>query len=510
MKTPMSSDTKLTKDEECKSVDSTKYRGMIGSLLYLTASRPDIMFSVCLCARFQEAPKTSYLEAVKRIFQYIKGTTHLGLWYPKGTDIETVVYADSDHAGDYVDRNSTSGICTFVGCCLTSWFSEKQAALAISTTEAEYGSNWSVVDYKGADMWGSMWKRVDGMGAKFESWGGWGRWGGGGEGLRGGGVAVRDGNCDNGEGGGGLSRSLGNIVLISFIILSDLDDEVTTFPVRPAPPSPDYVLTLLDYSLDSDLDSDPLEDDSPGEDLTETVESLHTHTTLTSVVYPLPSLLPSSSLLPPSLLPSLSHKRPRSPSPSPPSVPSLPSVLPPPPERIELVGDDVQTLCASLASAKQETVTLCARVRGLELRDFRVTDRLEILELRSRSEYAETRLERSYDRPTGDGVCTQRVVMIEQEPNKLLAEIKKIIAQRVASTIETIAIYETKTRMALDSRNQVKRQEDKVTENASNKRKWEGNHGRSSSQQRNKGHEVIGAHDVGPSNKKFYVGKLPQ
>ncbi|GJW90819.1 retrovirus-related pol polyprotein from transposon TNT 1-94 [Tanacetum coccineum] len=68
MKTPMSSNTKLTKDEECESVDSTKYRGMIGSLLYLTASRPDIMFSVCLCARFQEAPKTSHLEAVKRIF----------------------------------------------------------------------------------------------------------------------------------------------------------------------------------------------------------------------------------------------------------------------------------------------------------------------------------------------------------------------------------------------------------------------------------------------------------
>ncbi|GJX06288.1 hypothetical protein Tco_0194220 [Tanacetum coccineum] len=136
----MSSDTKLTKDEECESVDSTKYRGMIGSLLYLTASRPDIMFSVCLCARFQEAPKTSHLEAVKRIFRYIKGTMHLGLWYPKGTDIETVVYVDFDHAGDYVDRKSTSGICMFVGCCLTSWFSKKQTALAISTTEAEYVS----------------------------------------------------------------------------------------------------------------------------------------------------------------------------------------------------------------------------------------------------------------------------------------------------------------------------------------------------------------------------------
>ncbi|GJS45168.1 retrovirus-related pol polyprotein from transposon TNT 1-94 [Tanacetum coccineum] len=106
MKIPMSSDTKLIKDKECESVDSTKYLGMIGSLLYLTASRPDIMFSVCLCARFQEAPKTSHIEAVKRIFRYIKGTTHLGLWYPKGTGIETV----------------------------------KQTALAISTTEAEYVS----------------------------------------------------------------------------------------------------------------------------------------------------------------------------------------------------------------------------------------------------------------------------------------------------------------------------------------------------------------------------------
>ncbi|GJW18070.1 retrovirus-related pol polyprotein from transposon TNT 1-94 [Tanacetum coccineum] len=110
IKTPMSSDTKLTKDEECKSVDSTKYRGLIGSLLYITTSRPDIMFNVFLCARFQEAPKTSHLKAVKRIFRYIKGTTHLGLWYPKGTSIKTV-------------------------------FSKKQTALAISTTKAEYVSS---------------------------------------------------------------------------------------------------------------------------------------------------------------------------------------------------------------------------------------------------------------------------------------------------------------------------------------------------------------------------------
>ncbi|GJU25848.1 retrovirus-related pol polyprotein from transposon TNT 1-94 [Tanacetum coccineum] len=140
IKTPMSSETKLTRDKDGESVDDTKYYGMIGSLLYLTASRPDIMFNVCLCPRFQEAPKTSHLEAVKRIFRYIKGTTHLGLWYPKGTGIETIVYANFDHAGDYVDRKSTSGVCTFMGCCLTLWFSKKQTALAISTTEAEYVS----------------------------------------------------------------------------------------------------------------------------------------------------------------------------------------------------------------------------------------------------------------------------------------------------------------------------------------------------------------------------------
>nr|GEX23441.1 hypothetical protein [Tanacetum cinerariifolium] len=138
IKTPMASKTKLTRDKNGKPIDDTKYRGMIGNLLYLMASRPDIMFSVCLCARFQEAPKTSHLEAVKS--RYIKGTSHLGLWYPKGTGVATIVYSDSNYVGDYIDRKSTSGVCTFMGCCLTSWFSKKQTALAISTTEAAYVS----------------------------------------------------------------------------------------------------------------------------------------------------------------------------------------------------------------------------------------------------------------------------------------------------------------------------------------------------------------------------------
>ncbi|GJW73094.1 hypothetical protein Tco_0132464 [Tanacetum coccineum] len=136
----MSSETQLTWDKDGESVEDTKYHGMIGSLLYLTASRPDLMFSICLCAHFQEDPKSSNLKAVKRVFRYIKGTTHSGLWYPKGIRVETIVYADSDHTRDYVDRKSTSGVCTFMGCCLTSWFSKKQTALAISNTKAEYVS----------------------------------------------------------------------------------------------------------------------------------------------------------------------------------------------------------------------------------------------------------------------------------------------------------------------------------------------------------------------------------
>ncbi|GJW38821.1 hypothetical protein Tco_0064666 [Tanacetum coccineum] len=90
-----------------------------------------------------------------------------------------------------------------------------------------------------------------------------------------------------------------------------------------------------------------------------------------------------------------------------------------------------------------------------------------------------------------------------------IAKIEQIIAQRVASAIETIDIYEIKTRVTRDLINQVERQEDKVTENASNKRKWEGDHGGNSSQQQNKGHKVIREHAVRPSNKKVYAGKLP-
>nr|GEU40658.1 hypothetical protein [Tanacetum cinerariifolium] len=100
----------------------------------------DIIFgSTCqeICDDFAKIMHDEF-EMIKRIFRYVKGTMHLRLWYPKGSDIKTIVYAESDHAGDCVDRKSTSSICTFMRCCLTSWFLKKQTALAISTTEAEY------------------------------------------------------------------------------------------------------------------------------------------------------------------------------------------------------------------------------------------------------------------------------------------------------------------------------------------------------------------------------------
>ena len=123
--TPMSPSTKLDKDESGKPVDSKIYRGMIGSLLYLTASRPDIMFSVCLCARFQSSPKESHLIAVKRILRYLSGTINLGLWYPKHTSFDLISYTDADYAGCKIDRKSTSRACHFLGHALVSWFSKK-------------------------------------------------------------------------------------------------------------------------------------------------------------------------------------------------------------------------------------------------------------------------------------------------------------------------------------------------------------------------------------------------
>ncbi|GJY26392.1 putative ribonuclease H-like domain-containing protein [Tanacetum coccineum] len=136
--TPMEPNKALIKDEEADSVDVHLYRSMIGSLMYLTASRPDIMFVVCACARFQVTPKMSHLHAVKRIFRYLKGQPKLGLWYPRDSPFDLEAFSDSDYAGASLDRKSTTGGCQFLGKRLISWQCKKQTIVANSTTEAEY------------------------------------------------------------------------------------------------------------------------------------------------------------------------------------------------------------------------------------------------------------------------------------------------------------------------------------------------------------------------------------
>ncbi|GJW89329.1 putative ribonuclease H-like domain-containing protein [Tanacetum coccineum] len=136
--TPIETQKPLVKDEEASDVDVHLYRSMIGSLMYLTASRPDIMFAVCACSRFQVTPKTSHLHAVKRIFRYLKGKPKIGLWYPRVSSFDLEAYSDSDYAGANLDRKSTTGGCQFLGRRLISWQCKKQTIVATSTTEAEY------------------------------------------------------------------------------------------------------------------------------------------------------------------------------------------------------------------------------------------------------------------------------------------------------------------------------------------------------------------------------------
>ncbi|GJT22330.1 putative ribonuclease H-like domain-containing protein, partial [Tanacetum coccineum] len=129
--------TKL-KDEIDPPVNVHLYRSMIGSLMYLTASRPDIMFAVSACSRHQVTPLTSHLNAVKKIFKYLKGQPKLGLWYPKDSPFQLEAYSDSDYAGSHGDRKSTTGGCQFLGRRLISWQCKKQTIVATSSTEAEY------------------------------------------------------------------------------------------------------------------------------------------------------------------------------------------------------------------------------------------------------------------------------------------------------------------------------------------------------------------------------------
>ncbi|CAM8890311.1 unnamed protein product [Rhodiola kirilowii] len=137
-RTPAATHLKMTKYDAGTKVDQTLYRSMIGSLLYLTASRPDIAYAVGVCARYQVDPKESHLLQVKRIIKYVCGTIDFGIWYTKDTNPYLVGYCNADWAGNAEDRKSTSGGCFFLGNNLVSWFTKKQNSISLSTIEAEY------------------------------------------------------------------------------------------------------------------------------------------------------------------------------------------------------------------------------------------------------------------------------------------------------------------------------------------------------------------------------------
>ncbi|XP_070014274.1 secreted RxLR effector protein 161-like [Nicotiana sylvestris] len=125
-------------DETGSPMNQTMYKGIIGSLLYLTASRPDVVFSVGLCARFESNPKEYHLKAAKRILRYLKGTQDLVLYYSSGDSFNLIGYADADYVGYLVDKKSTSGMAHFLGSCLISWGTRNQNLVALSTAKAEY------------------------------------------------------------------------------------------------------------------------------------------------------------------------------------------------------------------------------------------------------------------------------------------------------------------------------------------------------------------------------------
>jgi hypothetical protein len=138
IKTLMGINDHLDLDMGGKPVDQKVYHSMIDSLLYLCASMIDIMLSVCMCARFQDAPKECYLRTVKRIMRYLILTPYIDLWYPKGAHFEFIGYSDADYTRCKVDRKSISRTCQFLGRSLVCWSSKKQNSVFLSMTEAEY------------------------------------------------------------------------------------------------------------------------------------------------------------------------------------------------------------------------------------------------------------------------------------------------------------------------------------------------------------------------------------
>ncbi|GJX50009.1 hypothetical protein Tco_0276854, partial [Tanacetum coccineum] len=136
--TSMVEKSKLDEDTQGKVVDHTHYRGMVGFLMYLTSSRPDLVYVVCMCAQYQAWPTKNHLHAVKRIFRYLRGTVNQGLWYSKDFAIALTAFANADHAGCQDTRRSASGSMQLLGDRLVSWSLKRQKSAAISSTKAEY------------------------------------------------------------------------------------------------------------------------------------------------------------------------------------------------------------------------------------------------------------------------------------------------------------------------------------------------------------------------------------
>ena len=136
--TPISTSVKLSLDYSRKDLGERQYRSMICNLLYLIASRLDLSFSVCVCAKYQSRPKESHAHAVKRILKYVSGTTDFGIWLSRDTNINVVGFSDADWVGCVDDRKSTSGGCFFIGNNLVAWHSKKQTSTSLSIAEAEY------------------------------------------------------------------------------------------------------------------------------------------------------------------------------------------------------------------------------------------------------------------------------------------------------------------------------------------------------------------------------------
>jgi hypothetical protein len=136
--TPMSMTTTLDADEEGEHVDQKEYQSMIGSLLYLTATRPNIPFSACLCAQFHASPRTSQRQAVKHIFRYLRHNPHFDLWYSVSYSLALHGFSNTDFVDCRLDRKSTFWTCQLLGSSLVSWSPRKQTSGAQSTTEAKY------------------------------------------------------------------------------------------------------------------------------------------------------------------------------------------------------------------------------------------------------------------------------------------------------------------------------------------------------------------------------------